>query len=195
MDSSSPDVIAPRITLSLSRRARVHTHISASVCPHLDRPIRLRSRIRCRVPGAQRHASAPYRVHTHVVLGLGRQPVTRTKPRTFRVTPAFFLTSSVRACTLTAMLTTTTTATAETTGWRPLSTTLRSHLRALALYRGMYRDHGWAASAVETLLRTACVVVRRARVCRCCHGTGIACGWPPCACGVCSGLGIEIKGG
>jgi hypothetical protein len=194
MDSSSPDVIAPKSYAEPVVPCQCAYAISASVCPHLDRPIRLRSRIRCRVPGAQRHAHAPYRMHPRVVLGLGRLPVTRTKPRPFRVTPAFFLTLSVRACTLTAMLTTTT-ADGLTTGGRPLSTPLRSHLRALALYRGMYRDHGWAASAVETLLRTACVVVRRARVCRCCHGTGLGCGWPPCACGVCAGIGFEIKGG
>lgn len=115
------------------------------------------------------------------------------KTRPFRVTPAFFLTSSVRACTLTAMLTTTT-ADGLTTG-EPRRNMLREHLRALALYRGMGRDHGWACVGLEALLRTACVVVRSARECRACHGTGVACGWPPCACGVCAGIGFEFKGG
>ena len=75
--------------------------------------------------------------------------------------------------------------------WRP--NRMREHLRALALYRGMYRDHGWACSVLEALLRTAGVVIRSARTCRCCRGTGLGCSWPPVGCSVCMGLGIEIQ--
>jgi hypothetical protein len=80
MDSSSPDAIAPEAYAEPVVPRPCASHISASIYPHLDRTIRLRSRIRCRVPGAQLHARAPYRMHPRVVLGLGRQPVTPTKP-------------------------------------------------------------------------------------------------------------------
>ena len=175
----------------------------------------------CRVPGA-----------------CGRLLENTAKTRPFRAQADFFLTLSVHACTLTAMLTTTT-ATAPTTGEHrcmrgaaatgtapqrsqsgdsgrvdsadagevegartqrptgprhgPLSTPMRSHLRALALYRGMHRDHGWAVIGLEALLRTALTPVRSARVCRACRGTGLGCSWPPAMCGVCSGLGFEIR--
>jgi hypothetical protein len=193
MDSSSPDVIAHEAYDEPVVPRPCASHISASVYPHRDMPIRLRSRIRCRVPGARAARSRPVSDAPARGARPGSPASNPYKTRPFRATPAFLLTWTVRACTLTAMLTTTATATAETTGGRPLSTPLRSHLRALAMYRGMCRDHGWACSVLEALLRTATVTIRSARTCRCCRGLGLGCVWPPVGCSVCGGVGYEVR--
>lgn len=69
----------------------------------------------------------------------------------------------------------------------------REDLRALCRYRGMMRDHHWAAGALAALLSVG--TATSARTCLVCLGRGFVCSWPPVTCGVCGGLGIEIQGG
>ena len=193
MDSSSPDAIAPEAYAEPGAQCQCAYAYQRECLSSSGQAYPLE--VTDTMPGARAPAARSRPVSDAPARGArpGSPAGNPYKTRPFRVTPAFFLTVAVRACTLTAMLTTTATATAETTGGRPLSTPLRSHLRALALYRGMSRDHHWAVIALESLLRTATVTIRSARACRVCRGTGIACSWPPVGCSVCGGVGYEVR--